>query len=64
MGLLTFAGASVKADGSVVYNFHRFEKETAKEVCWSNLSFTRSGNEQTPVVSDVKAKLECFANQD
>ncbi|UOF02369.1 hypothetical protein [Bdellovibrio reynosensis] len=64
LGKLTFNGASVKDDGSVVYTFHRFESESAKEVCWSSLTFTRSGSEQAPVVSDVQAELSCTSNQD
>lgn len=64
MGKLTFAGATVKEDGSVVYNFHRFESESSKEVCWSSLTFTRSPSELTPVISNVKAELNCYPNQD
>ncbi|XGC82138.1 hypothetical protein ACES2L_06525 [Bdellovibrio bacteriovorus] len=63
MGKLTFNGASVKGE-SVVYNFHRLESDTAKATCWSSLTFTRTGTEQAPVITDVKAELNCYANQD
>jgi|GEM_PF-2868170 hypothetical protein len=64
MGKLFFNGATVQEDGSVDYSFHRLESESVKEICWSTLTFKRTGDNNTPVISNVKAKLDCYQNQD
>ena len=64
MGKLFFNGATVQDDGSVDYSFHRLESESVKEVCWSTLTFKRTGDDYTPVISNVKAELNCYQNQD
>lgn len=66
LGLFSFGGATVNTEaGTVRYTFQRMEKSDIVEVCWSQVTFTTK--EETaagPVVSDVKAQLDCYKNQD
>ncbi|MNL09285.1 hypothetical protein D3C87_1300400 [compost metagenome] len=66
LGVFSFAGATVNAEaGTVRYTFQRMEKSDIVEVCWSQVSFTtKEDSAAGPVVSDVKAQLDCYKNQD
>lgn len=61
LGSLSFNGAQVLLDeNKVKYYFHKFiETEIENETCWVNLSFKTEDGKQGPLVSDIKATLDC-----